>query len=320
MQQPLKDPLVDELLARLAPKAKSLVVTVYGDAITHRGGNAGLSSVIELLQPLGVNERTVRTSMARLAGEGWLQAQAIGRRSDYRVTEAGRRRMEAAHDKLYRPTRPPWNGQWTLVAAGAVPAAGAVRERLLRDLAWLGFGRLADAVMLHPDPDEHELRALLAEHSRQVWVARGAAAEWVDAQAIAEVVRSGWELDRLAAGYAAFLDAFRPAWLALQRSGAPLEPVRGFAVRTLLMHGYRRATLRDPLLPDELMPHDWPGAAARALCRNLYRRVEAAAEAHVSAVLHTAEGPAPDAQPAYFQRFGGLRTGAAAPASPAVRR
>ena len=89
--------------------------------------------------------------------------------------------------------------------------------------------------------------------------------------------RSGWELDRLAAGYRAFLDAFRPVWLALQRE-VPLEPVRGFALRTLLMHGYRRATLHDPLLPDELMPHDWPGAAARALCRNLYRNVEAAAE------------------------------------------
>lgn len=316
MQQPLKDPLVDELLARLAPKAKSLVVTVYGDAIAHRGGNAGLGSVIDLLRPLGVNERTVRTSMTRLAREGWLQAQAIGRRSDYRLSEDGRRRFEAAHGRLYHQARPPWNGQWTIVAAGAVPSAGAARERLLRDLAWLGFGRLADAVMLHPDPDEHELRALLAEHSRQVMVLRGAAADWVDAQAVAEVVRSGWELDRLAAGYTAFLDAFRPVWQALQRSAAP-EPVRAYAVRTLLMHGYRRATLRDPLLPDELMPHDWPGAAARALCRNLYRHVEAAAEAHVSAVLHTAEGPAPDAGPAYFDRFGGLRS-SATPASPAA--
>lgn len=313
----IEDSLVNDLLARLTPKAKSLVVTVYGDAIAHRGGNASLGSVIELLQPLGVNERTVRTSMARLAQEGWLQAQAIGRRSDYRLTDAGRRRFEAAHGRLYRLTRPPWNGQWTIVAAGAVTGEGSARERLLRDLAWLGFGRLADAVMLHPDPDEHELRALLAEHSRQVLVLRGEAAAWVDAQAIADVLRRGWELDRLAAGYTTFLDAFRPVWQALQRR-ATVDPVRAYAVRTLLMHGYRRATLRDPLLPDELMPHDWPGAAARALCRNLYRHVEAAAEDHVSAVLHTAEGPAPEAGPAYFGRFGGLRQAAASPASPAA--
>jgi phenylacetic acid degradation operon negative regulatory protein len=315
--QPSKDSLVEDVVARLAPKAKSLVVTVYGDAIAHRGGNAGLGSVIALLEPLGVNERTVRTSMARLAREGWLQAQAIGRRSDYRLSEAGRRRFEAAHGRLYRHTQPPWEGQWTIVAAGAVPTAAAEREHLLRDLSWLGFGRLADAVMLHPDPDPQELRALLAEHRHQVLVLRGAALEWVDERAIADVVRSGWELDRLAAGYRAFLDAFRPVWLALQRE-VPLEPVRGFALRTLLMHGYRRATLHDPLLPDELMPHDWPGAAARALCRNLYRHVEAAAEDHVSAVLLTAEGPAPEAGPDYFGRFGGLRRAAASPASPAA--
>jgi phenylacetic acid degradation operon negative regulatory protein len=72
------------------------------------------------------------------------------------------------------------------------------------------------------------------------------------------------------------------------------------------MHGYRRACLRDPFLPQELLPTDWPGGAARLLCRNLYRRVQAAGERHVEAVLETAEGPAPQATARYYARFGGL--------------
>ena len=304
------DTLVDGLVARVAPKAKSLIVTVYGDAIAHRGGNAALGSVIALLEPLGIAERTVRTSMFRLAQEGWLQPRAIGRRSDYRLTETGSRRFEAVHERIYRQAQRPWDGQWTIVATGPAPIDTAVRERLQRDLGWQGFGHLAGGVMVHPDHDEAALRALLAEVGHHVLVVRGPAASWVAPEVFDEVVRAGWDIARLAADYEAFLDTFRPLWAALQRESR-IEPARGFAIRTLLMHGYRRAILRDPKLPDELMPHGWPGAAARALCRNLYRRVEAAAEAHVSAVLHTAEGPVPDASPAYFGRFGGLRTMAA---------
>lgn len=310
----IKDDTVDALRARLAPKAKSLIFTVYGDAISHRGGNAALGSVIALLAPLGLNERTVRTSMNRLAQEGWLQPRAHGRRSDYRLTDSGARQVDAAHGRIYRQTQRPWNGQWTIVAPGPAPLAAAVRERLQRELGWLGFGQLGSGVLLHPDPDEEALRALLAQAGQQVLVVRGAAASWVAPEAFEQVVRAGWDTDRLAADYDAFLDTFRPVWLALERDGA-IEPERAFAIRTLLMHGYRRAILRDPMLPDALMPRGWPGAAARALCRNLYRRVEAAAEAHVSAALHTAEGPAPDATPAYFARFGGLR-GAPQAASP----
>ena len=42
-------------------------------------------------------------------------------------------------------------------------------------------------------------------------------------------------------------------------------------MRTLLIHEYRRVLLRDPRLPAALLPLDWPGAAAFALCRDFYR-------------------------------------------------
>ncbi|ODU10011.1 MAG: phenylacetic acid degradation operon negative regulatory protein PaaX [Rubrivivax sp. SCN 71-131] len=306
MPRPKDDPF-DVLLARPSPKAKSLIFTVYGDAISHRGGNAALGSVIALLAPLGVNERTVRTSMHRLAVEGWLQPRASGRRSDYRLTESGARRVDAAHERIYRPQQRPWDGQWTIVALGLGALDAAARQRLLRELGWIGFGRLDGGVLLHPDPDEEALRALLAESGPRVLVLRGAAAAWVGADVFESLVQEGWDTARLAADYEAFLADFRPLWLALQREEA-IAPERAFVVRTLLMHDYRRVLLRDPMLPDELMPRGWPGAAARALCRNLYRRVEAAAERHVEAVLETAEGPAPPPAGSYFERFGGLRS------------
>ncbi len=64
--------------------------------------------------------------------------------------------------------------------------------------------------------------------------------------------------------------------------------------------------LRDPQLPAALLSPDWPGSAARALCRNIYRAIEEAAERHIAPLLRNAEGPLPELGAAYYQRFGGL--------------
>ena len=64
--------------------------------------------------------------------------------------------------------------------------------------------------------------------------------------------------------------------------------------------------LRDPLLPDELLPADWEGRAARQLARNLYRLTGQGAETWVSQHAETAQGPLPEAGDGFYQRFGGL--------------
>ena len=45
-------------------QAGSLITTLFGDAVIPRGGRIWLGSLIRLLEPLGVNERLVRTAVA----------------------------------------------------------------------------------------------------------------------------------------------------------------------------------------------------------------------------------------------------------------
>ena len=61
----------------------------------------------------------------------------------------------------------------------------------------------------------------------------------------------------------------------------------------------RRAVLKDPLLPADLLPEDWPGAAARDLCATIYRTVAPAAEAWLDANATTDTGPLPPAGAAF---------------------
>lgn len=65
------------------PRSKSLIATIFGDAIAPHGPSIWLGDMIELLAPFGVNERLVRTSAFRLTEEGWLQTLREGRRSRF---------------------------------------------------------------------------------------------------------------------------------------------------------------------------------------------------------------------------------------------
>lgn len=298
------DEQIAHLLATLTLRAKSLIVTVYGDAVMPHGGSAWLGSLIKLVEPLGLSERIVRTSVFRLAKDDWLTATQIGRRSYYSLTDSGRHRTEAAHRRLYGPIHRSWDGEWCIVSTATAGLDAEQREALRRQLTWMGFGSMAPTVLTHPSPDYDGLRELLQDMglSDKVVVMRSASLS--PPAALRRLVQNCWDLDKLSAAYAVFLDHFRPFWRALENAEDP-DPQSCFVIRILLMHEYRRLMLRDPMLPDELLPADWSGTASRVLCRNLYRLVRDPAEQHLMRVLETAEGPIPEAGPSLYARFGG---------------
>jgi phenylacetic acid degradation operon negative regulatory protein len=128
-------------------RAGSLLVTIFGDSITPLGGVVTLSSLIRLAAPFGINERLVRTSVARLAQDGWLASRREGRLSEYRLAETGRARFADATRRIYASNPHTWSGSWTLVL---LPAAGAAsRGDLRRQLQWLGFGQIEPGVLAH---------------------------------------------------------------------------------------------------------------------------------------------------------------------------
>lgn len=298
-----------EHLATRPVRAKSLLVTVFGDAIAPHGGTVWLAGLIALLAPFGINERAVRTTVFRLAAEGWLKGTQVGRRSHYGLTDTGKRRFEAAFRKIYGAADVAWDGRWCIVVEAGKPLS-ATRRRALRDqLGWSGFGQMGAGAWAHPTLDEAGAGTLLEElRARNHLVAMHATVDAGQPSApLAAMVRGGWDLERLERDYRAFIERFRPILRALERSRAEhLDPEQCFMVRTLAIHEYRRVMLRDPLLPPALLPDRWPGAAARDLCRDLYRLTQPNTEKHLVATLEAPEGPLPAASPYFYERFGGL--------------
>jgi phenylacetic acid degradation operon negative regulatory protein len=287
------------------PRAKSLIVTVWGDALAPHGGSVWLAGLIRLMAPFGINERLVRTSVFRLAQDGWLNSATHGRMSRYRLTAEGMRRFDDAHLRIYARPADDWTGGWDLVLADAVPPAK--RAALRRELVWSGFGVLGPTVFLRPAQSGHGWPAVLDAPGVAEHVLVGAGSDIPGRRPLTEAVATAWDLTLLAADYRRFLlrfgaviDRFRAT-----REGAH-DPQQCFVVRTLLIHAYRRVLLRDPLLPAALVPLDWPGAAAYALCRDFYRLTHRSAERYLAATLASAQEDFPPADAAFHARFGGL--------------
>jgi len=302
--QPHLPPAVRALLrhfrAQRPLRGGSLLITIFGDAIAPRGGAVTLASLIRLAAPFGLTERLVRTSVARLAREGWLVAQRRGRRSEYRLTRSGAARFAEATRRIYAENPRAWDGRWTLVLLSGAARAAQVRD----ELKWLGFGQLTPALFAHPSCTLPEARSWVQSitGARDALLLHSAGAELAVDR---ELAARGWDLGELARRYQQFIRRFAP--VAALPGVAPVPEATAFLVRTLLIHEYRKIHLRDPLLPPALLPAEWVGTSAYDLCRRLYARVFAAAEDYLSATAHQLQRPLPAANSAAHERFGGLR-------------
>src|SRR5260370_24035516 len=90
-----------EQFKREPSRTGSIVITVFGDAIVPRGGSVWLGTLLEFFKTIDIESGVVRTAMSRLATDGWLERNKVGRNSFYRLVKKGRQTFEAATKHIY---------------------------------------------------------------------------------------------------------------------------------------------------------------------------------------------------------------------------
>lgn len=262
----------------------SLVITVFGDAVVPRGGRVGLALLQEVMARLGIEAGALRTAMSRLAADGWVVREKSGRNSFYELSQSGRHAFDAAMGRIYAAGPPAWGGNWTVAVA---PGEGD--EVDIGGLEEAGFVKAGERTWLRPELGRGGLPAGIAEG---MLVLTG------QAVSTPREPHRFWQLGETAASYRRFLAKFTALKQALEHGG--LEPLDAFAARTLLVHDWRRIVLRDPCLPQRLLPDDWPGEKARRLATDIYASLAAASEAW----LDEREMPAQRDPTRFAGRFG----------------
>ncbi len=94
------DTFIQHAVNAVPVSGTSLISSLYGDSLSHRGGEIWLGSLAALLEGLGFGERFVRTALFRLNKEGWLDVSRIGRRSFYSLSDKGLRLTRRAESKI----------------------------------------------------------------------------------------------------------------------------------------------------------------------------------------------------------------------------
>ena len=243
-----------------------------------RGGSVWLGTLLEFFRALEIGDGVVRTAMSRLAADGWLERQKVGRNSFYRLGAKGQAEFADATRRIYAGRAERGAEGFALLLPDSTE-----RDRLTR----AGCGVIAPGVFVTARPVAADGLHLTLNG---------------DAATLRALATRAWPLEELAKSYAAFVASFAGLRDFLA-AGGQCDALESLAARVLLIHQYRRIVLRDPRLPESVLPEAWPGTAARLLCAELYRALLPASEAWLDAHAVDETGAALVGNPSVFARF-----------------
>lgn len=200
---------------------------------------ATAAELIRLTTDFDIRESTLRVALTRMVGAGDLVRSADGYRLSDRLLARQRRQ-----DDALRPRRRTWDGTWTTLVVTSVGVDARTRVVLRKQLQDSRFGELREGVWLRPDNLEPTptptAAAMIGDRARVL--------HSVD-DAPEQLAHQLWDLPAWAATTTGLLDGMAEA------DDVP--------TRFVIAAGMVRHLLTDPVLPDDLLPRNWPGDALR---------------------------------------------------------
>ncbi len=247
--------LIDTIRQLGSLRVWSVIITFFGDTVMPRGGVVSASVLATVCSCLGIKQEALRVALYRLAKDGWIDRQKEGRNSFYALSESGLENFLPASRRIYADG-PELRGPWRLaILPVAEREDRAAHDRKLRSA---GFIPLSNSLFLGaaqsgPAPDQSA-------------VMEGTFREFPD------WIRATLAPEPLQREYAALRHALAPAADVISTFG-PLKPEVAVALRTLIIHQWRRLLLRHPDLPPEMLPTGWQGETCRGLVLTLHQRI-----------------------------------------------
>ena len=255
--------------------ARSALFDLYGDHLLDRGGQAPVAALVRLLGTLSISAPAVRTAVSRMARQGWLTPVRLPGGAGYRLTPRATSRLRQAGDRIYAVSAPAWDGRWHVVVLEPISERPR-RERLRSSLGYLGYAAVDGSAWISPRRSP-ELDALLA--AERVRALRFHADFEGDARGLAA---RAWDIDGMARTYRRGLEI---ADVLTSRAGPGQGDDAVFAIRSELVHEWRKFLFVDPGLPAELMPAPWPGTLAAEFFHDQAARLLPAAARFVDCCL-----------------------------------
>ncbi|MCC7362210.1 MAG: hypothetical protein IT317_22185 [Anaerolineales bacterium] len=277
---------------RPALRTQFIVFILFGDVIVPRGGSVWTSSLLQMLDVLGVSERAARSALSRMHGKGFLKPERAGRHSLYTLTARGQRITEEGSHRIFEPRWRDWDGQWHLAVYSLSEQQRSLRNALRKRLTWLGYGPLAPGTWISPRSRLAEVERLLEDLDAQSNVQIFSDLRLVNG-GDRDIVRRCWDLQGLNQQYARFIHRWEPKYetcaAALVRGDGP-SPAECFGQRFWITHEYSPFPRLDPNLPQALLPEDWSGDKAAEIFQGYRGLLNTRATEFINATLQGPNG------------------------------
>jgi phenylacetic acid degradation operon negative regulatory protein len=227
----------------------------------------------------------VAPAVSRMVRQGWLApVRCEHGLAGYALTPRATSRLDEAAERIYHQGGPAWDGQWHVLVIERIRDR-ARRGRVRAGLGYLGYAPLDETTWISPRPSV-ELDALLS--GERLRAERFLASYDGDPRGL---LARAWDLDGLARAYQRWLSLAHELIAAVGPDAA--DPAI-FALRTSLVHEWRKFLFTDPGLPTALLPPDWPGHEAARVFQAESARLLPGASRFVDCCLRTDDpGSAP---------------------------
>src|SRR4051812_7643733 len=237
---------------------QDLMLMLFGTYALDQGVCLGAGGVIEALGRAGVSAHATRSTLSRMVGRDLLHRRPAGRKMYFGLTERSAAILRDGRARIWQDgaINDRWDGTWTLLSFSLPESMQRERHDLRSRLAWSGFGPVQGGLWIAPgrvDAAEIVASLGLAAHARVFFATAESRTD------ISELIEDAYDLPELSARYREFLGRWESA------SGGQ-DPL---AERLRLTAQWLDAIRRDPRLPVEHLPADWPAARAQKLFREL---------------------------------------------------
>lgn len=196
---------------------------------------ATASELVRLTADFDIREPTVRVALTRMVSAGDLVRSQDGYRLSDRLLARQRRQDDAINPRVRD-----WDGTWTTLVVTSIGTDARTRAALRTTLQHSRFAELREGVWMRPDNLDATLPTEVTDRVR-VLSARDGDSD--------DLVARLWDLTGWARDSHDLLD---------EMASAADVPARFVVAAAMVRH-----LLVDPVLPEELLPDDWPGAALR---------------------------------------------------------
>jgi phenylacetic acid degradation operon negative regulatory protein len=190
---------------------------------------------------------------------GILKVRRNKSRSYYSLSDDGLALMYKGERRIFERKRSAWNGLWNLVVYYIPEQNREARDRLRRELTWMGFGPLSTATWISPHDLTDEVIDLADKLKIRPYI-QIFQTVMKNNNDPAGIVARCWDLPKIHKRYNAFIKEYKKKMEDYHDrviKDVNIESSEYFVQRFKLMDDYRRLPYLDPDLPEQLLPKNW---------------------------------------------------------------